>query len=427
MIERETRRMDANKPPSSAAGFVSQDRLWTLLMDVAAYGGTPNGGVNRQALSAEDTAAKQHVIRWAAERGFQTFQDDFGNLFVRREGSEPDIAPVMTGSHLDSQPTGGKFDGAYGVLAGLEALDALNDAGLQTRRAVEVVAWTNEEGSRFSPGAFGSAFFAGAGKLESVLDNVDSEGTVLRDALAETLAATGAPHRAQGSIVPHRYVETHIEQGPVLEAKDLQIGVVSGIQGICHLDVVVIGEEAHAGTTPRRARKDAFSVAVSIIAALEELTADDDDTIRFTVGRCEVLPGSPNTVPGRVHFTIDLRHPDASTIDSVRGQISKVAAEKAGPCRVTVSDNLFVAPTIFDPMVVDTIRDTARGLGFDTIDMPSGAGHDAMHLSPICPAGMIFVPCLHGISHNEAESAKPEDLAAGARVLADTLARLAND
>lgn len=419
--------MDANNPTSSAAAFVSEDRLWKLLMDVAAYGATEKGGVNRQALSEEDTAAKLHVIRWAAERGFQTFQDDIGNLFVRRDGTDSDLAPVMTGSHLDSQPTGGKFDGAYGVLAGLEALDALNEAGVQTRRPIEVVAWTNEEGSRFSPGAIGSAFFAGHSTLESVLDNVDAEGTVLRDALAETLAATDAPFRAQGSVTPHAYIETHIEQGPVLESKDLQIGVVSSIQGICHLDVIITGEEAHAGTTPRRSRKDALAAAIGIVAALQELTADEDDTIRFTVGRCEVSPGSPNTVPGRVHFTIDLRHPDVAVIQSLQVQIRKIAAEKAAPCSVEVRDNLYVAPTIFEPTVIGAIRDSARALGYEYLDMPSGAGHDAMHLNPICSAGMIFVPCLNGVSHNEAESAKPEDLAAGARILADTLAALANE
>ena len=418
--------MDATNSSSSAAGFVSEDRLWNFLMDVAVYGATKNGGVNRQALSVEDTSAKQHVISWADERRFQTFQDPIGNLFVRREGTEPDLQPIMTGSHLDSQPTGGRFDGAYGVLSGLEALDALNDAGIQTRRPIEVVAWTNEEGSRFSPGAIGSAVFAGHNTLASVLDVVDREGTVFRDALAETITGTGAPLRALGSIVPHAYIENHIEQGPVLEGKDLQIGVVSGIQGICHLDVVVLGEEAHAGTTPRRSRKDALSAAVGIIAALEELTTDDGDTIRFTVGRCEVSPGSPNTVPGRVHFTIDLRHPDSEIIQSMRSRIDEVAAAKAGACIVAVSDNLYVPPTTFEPSVIAAIRDSAKNLGYEYLDMPSGAGHDAMHLNAICGAGMIFVPCLGGISHNEAESATPTDLAAGARVLTDTLVRLAN-
>jgi N-carbamoyl-L-amino-acid hydrolase len=417
-----------NEPnnPAAASAYVSQERLWDLLMDVATYGATKNGGVNRQALSIEDTAAKRHVVKWATERGFTTFQDEIGNLFVRREGTEPTLTPVMTGSHLDSQPTGGKFDGAYGVLAGLEALDALHESGIETKRPVEVVAWTNEEGSRYSPGAFGSNFFAGLDELSSVLDNVDSDGIILRDELAKTLAETDVPMRTQGSVTPHCYIEAHIEQGPVLEDKELQIGVVTSIQGIRHLDVVIIGEEAHAGTTPRRSRKDALSSAVAIVAALQELTSDAEDVIRFTVGRFDVEPGSPNTVPGRVHFMIDLRHPDGETLNSLVGKIRKVASEKAGSCSVEVTDNLSVDPTIFGTSVMDVIRDSAQALGLDHIDMPSGAGHDAMHVATLCPAGMIFVPCLGGVSHNEAESATPEDLAAGARVLADALVQLAN-
>lgn len=409
-----------------ASSHVSEKRLWQLMMDVAAYGATQRGGVNRQALSAEDTAAKIHVVRWAAERGFSTFQDAIGNLFVRRDGTEPALAPVMTGSHLDSQPTGGRFDGAYGVLVGLEALDALREAGIKTRRPVEVVAWTNEEGSRFSPGAMGSSIFAGVSELTAVLDHKDPAGAVLRDELAKSLAETGVPMRDQGSMTPYAYIEAHIEQGPVLEAKGLQIGVVSSIQGIHHMDVVIVGEEAHAGTTPRRSRKDALSAAVAIIGALEQLTSDADDVTRFTVGRCEVHPGSPNTVPGRVHFTIDLRHPDRAILHSLVDQIRHVATEKAGPCAVTVTDTLSIDPTNFEQEVMEAIRSSAQALGLGHMDMPSGAGHDAMHLATICPAGMIFVPCLGGVSHNEAESAKPEDLAAGARVLADSLVRLAN-
>jgi N-carbamoyl-L-amino-acid hydrolase len=418
--------MNVSNGSPPASGRVSAERLWRLVTDMASYGATGNGGVNRQALSDEDTAAKKHVVRWAAERGFTACQDGIGNLFVRRDGTGPALAPVMTGSHLDSQPTGGKFDGAYGVLAGLEALDALDEAGIATRRPVEVVAWTNEEGSRYSPGAFGSSYFAGIGDLAAVLDNRDADGAVLRDELARSLAETNLPMRARGGVIPHAYVEAHIEQGPVLENKSLQIGVVTGIQGIRHLDVAVTGEEAHAGTTPRRSRKDALSSAVAIIAALERITSDADDVTRFTVGRLEVRPGSPNTVPGRVHFTIDLRHPDRATLHSLADRIRQAAAEKAGPCPVTVTDNLSIDPTIFDAGVMNAIRESAARLGLGHIDMPSGAGHDAMHLATICPAGMIFVPCLGGVSHNEAESATPEDLAAGARVLADTLVRLAN-
>ncbi len=418
--------MNAPAASPSASACVSEKRLWQLLMDMAAYGATAGGGVNRQALSVEDTAAKKHVVRWATERGFTTFQDDIGNLFVRRDGTEPALAPVMTGSHLDSQPTGGRFDGAYGVLAGLEALDALKDSGIQTRRPVEVVAWTNEEGSRYSPGVMGSSIFAGISDLASMLDNTDAAGAVLRDELAKTLAETDVPLRAQGSVTPQFYIEAHIEQGPVLEDKGLQIGVVSSIQGIHHLDVVITGEEAHAGTTPRRSRKDALSSAVAIIAALELMTSDAGDVTRFTVGRCEVSPGSPNTVPGRVHFTIDLRHPDGAVLKSLVERVRQVAASKSGPCSVTVTENLSIDPTIFEAGVMEAIRHSAQALGLGHMDMPSGAGHDAMHMATICSAGMIFVPCLGGVSHNEAESATPEDLAAGARVLADTLVRLAN-
>ena len=313
------------------------------------------------------------------------------------------------------------------MLAGLEALEALNDSGIQTKRPVEVVAWTNEEGSRYSPGAVGSSFFAGLTELSSILDVTDMDGIVLRDELARSIAETAVPLRAQGSITPHAYIEPHIEQGPVLEARDLQIGVVDGIQGIRFMDVVVIGEEAHAGTTPRRSRKDALSSAVAIITALQDLTSDDEDTIRFTVGRCVVQPGSPNTVPGRVHFTIDLRHPDSTLLHSLGDRIRDIAQQKAGPCSVEVSDNLFVEPTRFETTVRDAIRDSAQALGFSHMNMPSGAGHDAMHLATICAAGMIFVPCAGGVSHNEAESATPGDLSAGARVLAETLVRLAND
>lgn len=411
---------------SPASAFVSEQRLWNLLMDVAAYGATDKGGVNRQALSREDVAAKNHIVRWAAERGFLCFQDDIGNLFVRREGMDPTLDPVMTGSHLDSQPTGGRFDGAYGVLAGLEVLLALNDKGIQPRRPIEVVAWTNEEGSRYSPGAMGSSIFAGVRDLASVLDVNDPSGVVLKDALAATLAAVSVPQRQSGSVKPYCYLEAHIEQGPILEEKHLSIGVVSGIQGIRRLNIMVAGEEAHAGTTPRRSRKDALAAAVAIITALEHLTADDDDILRFTVGRCEVSPGSPNTVPGQVHFTIDLRHPDNELLHTIGDRIHLVAKDAGAPCDVDVSDISLVPPTNFDQQILDVIEANATCLNYPHITLPSGAGHDAMHISNMCPTGMIFIPCLRGISHNEAESATPADLAAGTRVLADTIVHFAN-
>lgn len=409
-----------------ASGFVSRDRLWQLVMDVARYGAIAKGGVNRQALSSEDRAARNHLIGWAVQRGFSVSQDGIGNLFIRRDGTMPDLDPVMTGSHLDSQPTGGKFDGAYGVLAGLEVLDALNDGGVQTRRPLEVVAWTNEEGSRYSPGAMGSSIFAGVRDLDSVLDVTDHDCVILRDALAATLASADIPMREQAASV-HAYVEAHIEQGPILEEKSIPIGVVTGIQGIRRLDIDITGDEAHAGTTPRRSRRDAMSAAVAVVGALQQLAEDDDDILRFTVGRFRVSPGSPNTVPGHAHFTIDLRHPDEALLNDLGDRIHGVAKDMAEPCRAEVTDISFVSPTIFPDSIVSAVRDSAVAQGFAVWDLPSGAGHDAMHLARICPTGMIFVPCLRGISHNPAESATPEDLANGARVLADTLVRLAGE
>ena len=411
----------------SASDYVSEQRLWDLLMDVANYGATKKGGVNGQALSPEDTAAKNHVVRWATERGFQSFHDEIGNLFIRREGNDPTLDPVMTGSHLDSQPTGGRFDGAFGVLAGLEALEALNDAEIQTKRPIEVVAWTNEEGSRFSPGAMGSSVFSGIKTLPSVMDLTDPAGVLLSEALKATLSEVLAKRCSLGRVKPYSYVEAHIEQGPILEEGEIPIGVVSGIQGIRHIDINVTGEEAHAGTTPRRSRTDALVGGINIVNALHKLTFDDKDILRFTIGRFEVHPGSPNTVPGQVHFTIDLRHPDKKVLSSIGDEMHTVAKNAGGDCHVEVLDIGFITPTEFGIKMINIIAKAADHLNYKNVTMPSGAGHDAMHLSNICPTGMIFVPCLGGVSHNEAESASSQDLAIGTRVLVDAITYLANE
>ena len=408
--------------PSAA---VREERLWQRHLEMAKLGATAKGGVNRQALSPEDAAARRLLASWAEARGFLVSTDAIGNLFVRYEGKDPSAAPVLTGSHMDSQPTGGRFDGIYGVLAGFEALEAFADAGLRPRRPVELVAWMNEEGSRFQPGAMGSAVFAGSLALDAALAAADRAGVSVASALRQTLAAAPAPQRSGLGGAVAAYVEAHIEQGPRLEAAGRTIGVVTGIQGQRRYTVDVIGEEAHAGTTPRAARKDALSAAVAIVAALEQLMADPGDTVRFTVGRFEVQPGSPNTVPGRVHFTVDFRHPEAAVLAERGDRIAEVAARHAKGCVVTVTEISRVPPTVFAPQVIDLVRDRATRLGYTHLDMPSGAGHDAMHVARIAPAGMIFVPCWRGISHNEAENATPADLAAGARVLAEALAVLA--
>jgi N-carbamoyl-L-amino-acid hydrolase len=406
---------------------IREDRLWQRHADMAKLGGTPRGGVNRQALSAEDAAARNLLASWAKARGFSIFTDAIGNLFVRREGRDPGALPVMSGSHMDSQPTGGRFDGMYGVLAAFEALEALEDAGVATKRPVLAVAWTNEEGSRFQPGAMGSAVFAGHNELDDMLRAKDWKGVVLKDALAETLKAAPAPMREGKPGFPlDSYVEAHIEQGPRLENEGKTIGVVTAIQGSRRYIVEIDGEEAHAGTTPRAARKDAFAAATRIAAAMYEATTDHDDTLRFTIGRVEVHPGSPNTVPGRAVFTIDMRHPRDAVLEAHEKKLREIVAGKAFPCPARIERVTAVPPTDFDPSVVDLVRTKAGALGLANMDMPSGAGHDAMHIAKLCPAGMIFVPCERGISHNEIENATPADLAAGARVLVEVLQELAN-
>jgi len=414
-------------PSGTAAGAVREDRLWQRHVDMAKLGGTPKGGVNRQALSAEDVAARNQLMAWARARGFSIFADAIGNLFVRREGTDAGTLPVMSGSHMDSQPTGGRFDGMYGVLAAFEALEALEDAGIRTKRPVLAVAWTNEEGSRFQPGAMGSAVFAGHNRLDEMLLVKDWKGVVLGDALAETLKAAPSPLReGQPGFALDGYVEAHIEQGPRLEHERTTIGVVTAIQGSRRYIVDIAGEEAHAGTTPRAARKDAYHAATRIASAMYAATTDADDTLRFTIGRVDVLPGSPNTVPGRATFTIDMRHPSDAVLETHEAKLRAIVGDTAAPCAATIERVTAVPPTVFDPDVVDLVRSTARTLGLTNMDMPSGAGHDAMHIARLCPTGMIFVPCERGISHNEIENATPADLAAGARVLVEVLTALAN-
>jgi N-carbamoyl-L-amino-acid hydrolase len=410
----------------SGAKAVNQQRLWQRHADMAKLGGTPKGGVNRQALSPEDAAARNQLAGWATARGFAVFTDAIGNLFVRREGTDKAAAPVMSGSHMDSQPTGGRFDGMFGVLAAFEALEALEDAGVRTRRPVMAVAWTNEEGSRFQPGAMGSAVFAGQYHLGDMLAQKDWKGVLLKDALADTLKAAPAPLRDGSGFAVDSYVEAHIEQGPRLENEHKTIGVVTAIQGSRRYIVTVDGEEAHAGTTPRAARKDAYAAATRLAAAMYEATADALDTLRFTIGRVEVSPGSPNTVPGKAVFTIDMRHPEDAVLETHEATLKEIVAARAAPCSAAIERVTNVAPTDFDPTVIGLVRTAAQSLGLTNMDMPSGAGHDAMHIARLCPSGMIFVPCERGISHNEIENATPEDLAAGTKVLVEVLEALAN-
>jgi beta-ureidopropionase / N-carbamoyl-L-amino-acid hydrolase len=412
---------------SEPAARVDAARLWERHQRLARHGATADGGVNRQALSAEEIAAWRELVGWAREAGLAAFTDPAGNLFLRLEGSDAEAAPVLTGSHLDSQPSGGKFDGVFGVLAGLEAAQSIRAAGITLRRPLEIVAWMNEEGSRFVPGMMGSAAFTGATPLDTFLPVRDAAGISVREGLAALHGAfPDLPSRPLGRPVA-AYVEAHIEQGPILEREGYTIGIVTGIQGKRTFRVTVRGEEAHAGTTTPRERKDALLAAVRMIGALDAAMRDGDDVVKFTVGRLDVTPNAPSVVAGTAVFSIDLRHVDSAILAALGDRIAGICAAHAGGCSVDVAELTRASSLAFPESMKRLVRESAAALGVPAMDIHSAAGHDARFLHEVCPTGMIFVPCKDGISHNARESATPEDLAAGARVLVDVLMKLAND
>jgi len=404
---------------------IDKDRLWARHMALAAHGATANGGVNRQALSAEDFAARATLRGWAQAIGLEAAIDPIGNLFLRLAGARPELPPVLTGSHLDSQPTGGRFDGVYGVLAGLEAIEAMIAASHRPERPIEVVVWTNEEGSRFAPGMMGSAAFAGRRALADIVPVVDADGVSVAHALERLGEAEADVPRRPLGFPAAAYIEAHIEQGPILEAEGLPIGVVTGIQGKRTFTVTVTGEEAHAGTTARRERKDALSAAAAIIVALERAADAGGDDVKFTIGKLTVRPNAPSVVPAEVVFSIDLRHPDNRALGELGNQIAGICEANRGPCEAAARELLHDPSLDFPAAIRDLIGGAADQIGARSMDILSAAGHDARHLHYVCPSGMIFVPCHKGISHNEAESATAEDLVAGAAVLASALVTLA--
>ncbi|MXP65775.1 Zn-dependent hydrolase [Roseomonas sp. M0104] len=409
---------------------VDEARHWARLMEMAALGAIPGPtpeepGVNRACLTPLDRAARRKLIGWGAEIGLAASVDAMGNLFLRHEGTEPSAEPVLTGSHMDTQPNGGRFDGIWGVLAGLEAVQAIRAAGIATRRPIEVVAWTNEEGGRFAPGCMGSMAWSGHAAPDTWDMVIDPEGTTFRAALEQHLAAEAdIPRRPLGGR-PHAYVECHIEQGPRLEAEGLDIGVVTGIQGSRWFVVELTGKTDHAGTTPLALRHDAVQDMVRAINALNLLTRDPKDVLRFTVGRIEVSPNTSNTVADRVRFTIDLRHPAKEVLLARGDAIAGVVQAAVRDCRVAVTERFHAMPTDFQPEVPAAVERAAAAQGLKALRMASGAFHDAQFLVPVCPTGMIFVPCRDGVSHHPAEYSRPDQLAAGTRVLAATLVDLA--
>ncbi|UPG72264.1 M20 family metallo-hydrolase [Roseomonas gilardii subsp. gilardii] len=418
--------MTDTAPPNLIAA-VDQNRHWDRLMQMARIGAIPGDGVNRPCLSPLDREARRLLIGWARELGLTVSVDPIGNLFLRHEGTEPEAAPVLTGSHMDSQPMGGRFDGIWGVLAGLEAVQAIRESGATTRHPIEIVAWTNEEGGRFAPGCMGSMAWSGHSPANTWDHVADSDGVTFAQALAEQLREeAGLPQRPLGpDRQPVAYLEAHIEQGPRLEAEGYDIGVVTGIQGSRWFLVELRGESAHAGTAPLALRKDAVQDMVRAINALNALMTDPEDILRFTVARIEVTPNTSNSVAELVRFTIDFRHPDKEVLLMNGDAIDDTIRSAVKNCAVTVTERFHALPVDFDAGVLDTVEAAAQAQGLRALRMPSGAFHDAQFMVPVCPTGMIFVPSHKGISHNPAEYSSPEQLAAGVRTLAASLLSLA--
>lgn len=406
---------------------INATRVWQRHMDLAKIGATAGGGVHRLALSPEDIEAHCLIAEWSAARGYVCELDAIGNMFIRRPGTDPDALPVASGSHTDTQPFGGRFDGALGVLTAFEALEALDDAGVETRRPIEVTIWNNEEGARYVPGLSGSAVHVGSLDLEDMLNCTDDDGITMRACVDQLHAALPGLARREIGQRYAGFVEAHIEQGTILEEAGELIGVVTDIQGNRRFEVTVTGENAHSGTTPRAKRKDAFVAATDIAVALRDVFWDEEDTVRFTIGRFDVQPGAKSVVPGRVDFFIDFRHPSAGTLKALGDQVAGVAQKHAGPCEVDVREVSSAAPLVFSSAVTDLIARSAERRGYAHRRMISCAGHDARFLAGICPAAMVFVPCWKGISHNEQESCEPEHVAAGAQVICDVLVDMANE
>ncbi len=391
-------------------------RLWDSLMELAQIGATPKGGVCRLALSTLDGQGRDLVTRWGREAGMSVTIDKIGNGFMRRAGRNNALAPIVAGSHIDTQPTGGKFDGNYGVLAALEVVRTLNDHGIETEAPIEVAFWTNEEGSRFVPVMMGSGVFAKAFTLEHAYTATDTEGKTVKDELAR-IGYVGPQEPGDHPI--GAYFEAHIEQGPVLEDNNKTIGVVHGVLGIRWFDCTVTGMEAHAGPTPMALRKDALQVATHVMQEVVAAALRHAPHGRGTVGMVQVHPNSRNVIPGRVKFSIDMRNATDALVDSMADEVKACAAQVAQDSGLDIQIDLVssYSAQAFHPDCMDAVARAAQKLGYSHMPAVSGAGHDAVYMARLAPSGMIFIPCKDGISHNEIESAAPEHITAGANVL----------
>jgi beta-ureidopropionase / N-carbamoyl-L-amino-acid hydrolase len=395
---------------------IDPQRLWDNLMETAKYGGTAKGGIKRLTLSDEDKAVRDWFRREAEAIGCSVSVDELGNMFARRPGKRADLAPIAIGSHLDTQPTGGKFDGVLGVLAGLEVLRSLHESGYETNAPLELVNWTNEEGARFAKPMLGSGVFAGVFTRDEAHALADRDGKILVDELKRI------GFKGEEKVGARKFCamfELHIEQGPILEDEQAMIGVVQGCQGIRWYEVTVTGQDAHTGATPMRLRKNALLGAARVIDRVDAIAHEHGPDAVATVGLIESRPNSPNVVPGEVLFAVDLRHHNEAVLDTMERKFRAALTEILTPLRLTFREaRVFVSPAVkFSPELIDCVRVGVAKAGYASRDLISGAGHDATYVARIAPATMIFVPCAGGVSHNEAESTSFDECAAGAQVL----------
>ena len=394
---------------------INPQRLWDSLMDTAKFGGTPKGGIKRLTVSDEDKLVRDWFKAQCEKLGCTVEVDEVGNMFATRPGKRKDVLPIAMGSHLDTQPTGGKFDGVLGVLGALEAMRTLVDMGYETNAPIMIANWTNEEGSRFAPAMLCSGVYAGVFTPDFAWSREDRSGVKLGDEL--TRIGYKGPHKA-GAIKFGAMFELHIEQGPVLEAESKVVGVVTGVQGMRWYEVTLKGQESHTGATPMGLRKNALLAAARMIDAINDVGVANLPGVA-SVGLIENRPNSRNVVPGEVFFTVDLRHPDEAILDKMEMAYREAVTRIAQECRVEIDEKrIWNSPAVkFAPQLIEAVREGVKQAGFSTRDMASGAGHDAAYIARVAPTTMIFVPCLGGISHNEEESTTLEECAAGAQVL----------
>ena len=395
---------------------INGDRLWQRLMTMAQIGATAKGGVCRVALTDEDKAGRDLFVEWCEAADCTVTVDQMGSIFARREGCSGNQPAVMAGSHLDSQPTGGKYDGVYGVLAALEVVETLNDHQIETDLPIDIVSWTNEEGARFAPAMTAAGVFCGEFSLENALAIQDRDGITIGEELQRIGYAGTAP---VGERPFKATFEIHIEQGPILEAEGKSVGIVTGVQAMRWYNITIAGKETHAGTTPMDRRFDPVQAALPMWTQVYDLAVEHAPDARVTIGEIHAAPASINTVPGSLFFTLDMRHPSEEILQAMDSALYQIAEEESSRSGLPIDvQGIWHSPAVrFDPSCIDSVRRAVEITDVSAMEIVSGAGHDAVYVSRVAPTSMIFVPCKDGLSHNELESAKKEDLIDGCNVL----------